>query len=93
MPRVEWNAAALADLDGLESFLYSRNPRAANEAIAAIRAATRLLSDFPDAGPIYRDGYRQLSVRFSNSGYLVLYRPNEHAVEIVRIRHMREDQY
>ncbi|MEO6013087.1 MAG: type II toxin-antitoxin system RelE/ParE family toxin [Devosia sp.] len=93
MSRLEWNATALADLDRLESFLNSKNPLAAERAIKAIKDATRLLATFPDAGQHYRSDYRQLIVRFSSSGYIVLYRLDNAVVEIVRVRHMRETDY
>eukprot|EP01035_Chromulina_nebulosa_P002352 gene2352-3181_t len=90
MPRVVWSHRALTDLDRLEAFLHHKNPRAAIEAIDAIYGSARRLADTPEIGRPARLGLRELLVRFSNGGYLVLYAVDPEVVQIVRVRHQRE---
>ncbi|MBI4923614.1 MAG: type II toxin-antitoxin system RelE/ParE family toxin [Devosia nanyangense] len=93
MLRIDWTRQALADLDRLEGFLFHKNPQAAARAVLAIVDAARQLTDFPDRGRLARDDYRELPVRFSNGGYIILYQVAGNTVRIVRVRHMREDQF
>ena len=95
MPDVIWSPKALRDLDRLEAFLWEKSPKAADRAIQSIVGATRLLREFPNAGRPAEDldpEQRELPVPFSNSGYVVSYRYVEgDVVEILDVRHMRED--
>src|SRR5690242_3861263 len=96
MPRVIWTNRALNDLDRLEQFLWTKSPLAAERAIRTILEATRLLEDFPQAGRPAADldpEHRELPVPFSSSGYVVLYGYDGAWVEILFVRHMREDDF
>jgi plasmid stabilization system protein ParE len=94
MPILTWTTAALGDLDRLEAFLFENSPPAAARAMAAIMLATRTLAEFPEAGTMREDldpGHRELLVRFSGSGDVVHYQVDGDRVEILDVRHMRED--
>ena len=94
MHRIDWTARALADLDRFEYFLFQNNELAAERSIVAIVSAVDGLSLFPNRGrAATEEGYRELPVRYSNSGYVVLYQVKPDVVRIVRVRHMREDDY
>ena len=96
MLALEWSSRALNDLDRLDAFLHDKNERAADDAIAAILQAANDLRDFPLIGRVLSEdapAYRQLPVPFSNSGYMILYRVLDDAVEIQAIKHMREAGY
>ena len=93
---LEWSDRAIADLDRLEAFLFAKSPQAADAAVDAIFAATEELRDFPLIGRALSDDvseYRELSVPYSNSGYVILYRWADTVVEIQAIKHMREVSY
>jgi plasmid stabilization system protein ParE len=67
---------------------------AAARAVATILAAADGLSLFPNRGrAALEDGYRELPVKYSGSGYLVLYQVKPDIVRIIRVRHMREAGY
>jgi len=94
MARIAWTHAALADLDRLESFLWQASPVSAERAITAILDATELLQQFPEAGRPSADldpDHRELLLPFGNSGYVVGYGVYRGTVEILSVRHMRED--
>lgn len=93
MHRVEWTVQALTDLDRLEDFLFYKNALAAGRAIQTIVAATDRLAFFPERGRPLPTGHRELVVRFSDGGYLVLYDVEGDGVRILRLRHQREGGY
>jgi plasmid stabilization system protein ParE len=94
--RLEWSPHAIYDLRRLHRFLQPKNPRAADRAIATIRAHLNTLKDFPDAGRLAEDGgidHRELLIPFSNSGYVASYLFTDERVLIVDVRHQREAGY
>ncbi len=93
MHRVDWTIQALADLDRLEDFLFYKNALAASRAVTTLVAATDQLASFPELGRPAPEGNRELIVKFSGSGYFVLYKAEDDGVRILRVRHMREDEY
>lgn len=96
MTTLEWSRYALADLARLDAFLRAKNPRAADDAIDLLLAAAQELIAFPALGRPFEgadDSYRELIVRFSNSGYLILYRYADDIVDIQAVRHQREENY
>jgi plasmid stabilization system protein ParE len=93
MRRANWSAPALADLSRLRDFLFAKNPRAATEAITAIREAVQFLEQFPAAGRlVFTDDphVREWIVPFSNAGYVLRYGTDGDRVTVLRVRHMRE---
>lgn len=96
MTDLEWSRHALADLARLDAFLRAKNPRAADDAIDLLLAAAHELITFPALGRPFEgpdDSYRELVVRFSNSGYLILYRYMDDIVDIQAVRHQSEENY
>ena len=94
MHRIDWTFQALADLDRLQEFLAEKNELSAERAVIRVIAAVGELVQFPDRGrPAVEPGYRELTVRFSSSGYLVLYQVKDGTVRVIRIRHQREAGY
>jgi plasmid stabilization system protein ParE len=98
MFRLEWSQHALRDLQRLHDFLSRKNPRAADRAIATIRASIDLLREFPEAGRRADDlaaDRRELVVPFGDSGYIVAYaiRQTDRVVEVLDARHQSEAGY
>ena len=95
MKLVVWKTEALNDIDRLVGFLLPKSPTAAQRAFTAIEEAATRLGEFPSIGRPLAEmpiGYRELLVPFSSSGYRILYLDAE-PVQILAVRHMREDQY
>jgi plasmid stabilization system protein ParE len=93
--RIRWAKETVADLERLDAFLRSKSPDAADRAYFAIYQGILGLQDFPRLGRPARDAaphYRELLIPFSEGGYLVLY-SFETDIEILRIRHQREDDF
>ena len=95
MARVVYSPVALHDLERLFAFLAERDPRAAVDAMQAIRSAVDILGNHPLVGRV-RDGeVRELVISFGASGYLALYRylavPD--IVRVLGLRHQRELDY
>lgn len=96
MSRVVWSPAALADMQHVYRFLASKNLRAAQEAIKAIRQSVAILVQHPEAGrPIaeMEPEYREWPIAFGSSGYLILDRFDGQSAIILALRHQREVGY
>ena len=96
MPVVEWTPKGLADLNRLEAFLHEKSQRAADDAVNAIIAAIYDLVEFPKKGrplSVLKPDFRELVVKFSDGGYVVLYFFAGETIEIQGIRHQREAGY
>ncbi len=87
---------AEGDIDRLYDFLVNSNPLAAQKAVLAIDEGITLLSKTPYLGVELqvRPDYRELSIKFGKSAYVLRYRilPEEDLAVIVRIWHSREDR-
>jgi toxin ParE1/3/4 len=90
--RVEWSAAALADLNRFRAFLRERHPRLADLVARAIEERIALLADFPLLGRSLREKpeYREFVVTTLNAKYVVQYRIDGETLTIVRVFHGRE---
>lgn len=92
MSRVLRTSDAVADLDGIWSYIAQRNVVAADRLIDKLYARFLLLADYPDSGeqqPLLADGsYR----RVVEGNYIVYYHPDEAGVTIVRILHAARDE-
>jgi plasmid stabilization system protein ParE len=87
--------AALADIERLRGFLANVNPRAAQDAVAALSVAVQSLDIFPDRGRLSRvHGVRELIVPFGRSSYVLRYLHDEARQEvlILRVWHGREER-
>lgn len=70
--RLEWSAAALADLDRFAEFLHRHHPDLAASVAQEIIAKAKVLEDQPLLGrPIAgRDDYRQVVLQVLNAAYV-----------------------
>jgi plasmid stabilization system protein ParE len=91
--QVVWQRRAIDDLERLRMFLAAENPDAALRATMAIRDAGERLAEFPRIGRLVAAGleWRDATVRFGKSGYIIRYRLDQDRLAILRIWHTRED--
>jgi plasmid stabilization system protein ParE len=91
---VHWSPEAFDDLHRLHAFLQDKSPDAAMRAVAAIRTAVDRLRLFPESGrPLdsLPTQYRELLVNFGTGGYVVHYFASVQTIEVLSVRHFRED--
>jgi len=93
MRRLNWTALSRRDLHGINGWLTDNaDPEIAVDIVIRIRDRATLLIDHPFAGAVEHDVIRRL--RVPRTSYLILYRvPDDRQVEILRIRHVREDRF
>ena len=95
--RVRYTAEARADLLRLYEFLLERDAPAARRALVAIRKAAEMLESFPyTCRKVEPDNayLRELVVSFGGAGYVALFEiEDERTVNILAVRHQREDDY
>ncbi len=90
MKDVVWAQRAVDDLDRIEATLTDIDAELAELQIKWLVRAARWLLQHPHAGPSI--GYRDWrNWRPRGQRCLLLYRPGPQGVEVVRIRHERED--
>lgn len=92
--KVEWSAAALADLGRFEDFLRERHPTLSVIVAREIIAKTRVLSEHPLLGRAFagRKEYRQAVLQVLNAAYVFQYRVMEDRLVILRVFHGRESR-
>ena len=90
--RLEWSAAALADLDRFAAFLHERHPQLAKIVAAEIRDRARVLAEHPLIGrPIEgRPEFRELVLDVLNARYVFRYATNGPRLVMLRVFHSRE---
>jgi plasmid stabilization system protein ParE len=80
----------LEDLRRIDTWLSNNAaPAVASDMLAAVRARSEILDSFPGVGRGSSGSSRLLRVR--GTSYLLIYRTLPDRVEILRIRHDRED--
>jgi len=89
MQRLIWSPASRDDLRRIDAWLGARNPVAAAQILRSIRAAALRLTDYPRIGRALEEPFRVLGIR--HTPYVMVYRLHDDRVEIVRIRHAREN--
>jgi plasmid stabilization system protein ParE len=80
----------------LRDFLRPNNPDAAKRAGEAIRQGVQALGTYPRMGRLVdelAEQYREWSIDFGESGYLVRYRFDGDTVTILAVRHQKEAGY
>lgn len=87
---VSLTRAAEADLVRLTEFLAEQSATTARRAGETLKSALRSLQDMPLRTPRRENGLHEMSIRFGESGYVIQYRVDPHAVVIARIFHTRE---
>jgi plasmid stabilization system protein ParE len=90
--KVEWSAAALADLDRFADFLQDRFPKMAKAVGREIVQKSDLLIGHPELGrPLpRRPDLRQLVLRVLNASYVIHYRVMPDRLVVLRVFHGRE---
>jgi plasmid stabilization system protein ParE len=92
---VVYSPAALRYLERTIRLLAARDPRAASDAVEAIRSAIDLLAAHPLIGRRLRADLRELIISYGRTGYVALYRfvPGRGEVRVLALRHQREVGY
>ena len=92
--KLEWSAAALADLDRFAAFLHDRHPDLAKIVAAEIRDKALVLSEHPLIGrPIEgRPEFRELVLDVLNARYVFRYGADGHRLVMLRVFHSRESR-
>jgi plasmid stabilization system protein ParE len=92
--KLEWSAAALADLDRFAAFLHDRHPDLARIVAAEIRDKARVLSEHPLIGrPIEgRSEFRELILDVLNARYVFRYATDSRRLVMLRVFHSRESR-
>jgi plasmid stabilization system protein ParE len=92
--RIEWSAAALADLDRFAVFLHERHPALAAIVAREILAKAQFLEKHPHLGrPIGEHGqYRQIVLEVLRGKYIFRYRVAGDRLVILRVWHGREQR-
>jgi len=90
--KLEWSAAALADLDRFAAFLHDRHPRLAKIVAAEIMHKARILSEHPLIGCAIegRPHYRELVLEVLNAKYIFRYGFDGERLVVLRVFHGRE---
>lgn len=90
--RLEWSAAALADLERFADFLHLHHPTLAAVVAREIIAKARLLEEQPLLGhPVAdRDDYREVVLQVLKAAYVFQYRYDRERLVMLRVFHGRE---
>jgi len=85
-----WMTEAIADVRGVRQYIARDAPGSAAVVVARIRAAVESLDQFPNRGRLGRlTGKQELVV--PRTPYIVLYRVDEDAIRVLRVRHGAQD--
>ncbi len=79
---------ALDDLRQIHDYIAQHNPSSASRIVERLRDRCYLLADFPYMGmahPRFGEDYRMYVV--PGVSYVIIYRPVDNGVEIMRVRH------
>jgi plasmid stabilization system protein ParE len=92
--KLEWSAAALADLDRFATFLHDRHPHIAKVISAEIKHKARILSEHPLIGRAIegRPQYRELVLDVANAKYVFRYAFDGERLVMLRVFHSREQR-
>ena len=91
MRHVEWTTRSTDDLREIRTYLAENlSPDSATAIVRALVLATDRLLDHPRAGPAlnFLDWRKWRAGRYP---YVLSYRPADHGIEILRVRHAAED--
>ena len=93
MSRLIWSPSALLDVQRLCRFIAPTNSEAAKRAVQAIRRGVKVLEQQPGLGrPVedMDDEFRDWTIDFGDSGYVVRYRVDQRSSTILAVRHQNE---
>jgi len=92
MRDIFWTQRAVQDLDSIANQLADNSPDFAVVVEEALLTAADFLLVTSGAGsPVGASGVRKWSV--ARMPYITLYRPRPHGIEILRVRHARENWF
>ncbi len=90
MIRVEWTLPARDDLARIDAAFAAQDPVFAERVARVAIRAGRFLSDWPGSGSLISDGgLRKWPV--TGTPYILMYRILHDRIQILRVRHNRED--
>lgn len=90
MNRLFWTPDALNDLGRLDDYYRSIDSDLAQKIVQAMFTAGRFLAENPRAGPFVADAPVR-KWRVQRFPVFLLYRERNNTVEILRVRHVREN--
>ena len=92
--KLEWSAAALADLDRFAEFLHDHHPDLAARIASEILDRVRIIAEHPQLGrPIAgRDDYRELVLPVLNAAYVFRYAYDGNRLVMLRVFHSKEQR-
>lgn len=91
MRSIEWTVPARRDLDDIRNWLgREASPEIALRMLMAIRSRAEFLKDHPEGGPIFA-GTKFRTLTVLHTPYLLVYRIVTGGVQILRVRHGREN--
>jgi plasmid stabilization system protein ParE len=91
MKSILWTPLAEADLTEIDDYWLSVDPDIADRIAERIRSAAEFLRSVPQGGSLIEDSDAR-RWRAGNSPYVLIYRPHEDTVEILRVYHDRRDR-
>lgn len=92
MPTLRWTQPAIDDLWAIDEWLVENaSGEIALATLASIRFRAAFLENFPHGGRPIRHGIRML--RVIDTPHLIFYRLLDDELQILRIRHEREDWF
>jgi plasmid stabilization system protein ParE len=89
MKRAVWTRPAQDDLARIDDYYQQISPAFADRLGTAALCAARFLAEHARAGPTLALGARKW--RIDKYDYVLIYRTADAGVEILRMRHLRED--
>ena len=90
MKRLRWTPDAAADLERIRQYLDEHSPLYAQRTVLELYEKIRSLKTFSNLGRVGREANtRELVV--SSLPYIVVYRVNEHAIELLHIHPTAHD--
>lgn len=91
MSRYLLSPEAREDLRDIRDYIAADDPAAAERVLAELRTAMRRLAQLPEIGHL-REDLADEALRFwPVRSYLIIYRPDERPVQIVRVLSARRD--
>ncbi len=94
MAIIKWRLEAVQDIDRLRDFLYSKDLKAAQQAIHIIYNAAKRLENSPEIGKPMQDDTkrRELIIPFGAGAYIIRYVFENDSFYVLRIWHNRENR-
>ena len=90
--KLEWSAAALADLDRFAAFLHDTHPLLARMVASEILEKAQVIATHPELGRLIagQGNYREVLLQALNATYAFRYRYDGKRLVMLRVFHGRE---